>query len=148
MNFTCFFKTGVYLIIIISSIASGKNHPSNRDWENPLIISRNKEPAHCTSVPFSSINKALKGRRELSSCYKFLNGKWKFKWSGNPEERPKDFYRPDYDVSGWNEIKVPSNWQMKGYGTATYTNLIHPFKKGHFPAGRFLRSAFDPLFQF
>ena len=46
-----------------------------------------------------------------------------------PELRPVDFYKPEYDVSGWKEIPVPSNWEMQGYGTPIYTNITYPFKR-------------------
>ena len=56
-----------------------------------------------------------------------LDGQWQFHWSRNPEERPADFYREDYDVSNWNKITVPGNWQTQGYGTPIYTNIEYPF---------------------
>ena len=45
-----------------------------------------------------------------------------------PDERPADFFNPSYSVSGWDTVKVPSNWQLYGYGTAIYTNVPYPFK--------------------
>ena len=45
-----------------------------------------------------------------------------------PEDRPKDFYKTNYDVSAWAEIPVPSNWEMHGYGTPIYTNITYPFR--------------------
>jgi beta-galactosidase len=56
-----------------------------------------------------------------------LDGQWQFHWSRNPEERPADFYREDYDVSKWDKITVPGNWQTQGYGTPIYTNIEYPF---------------------
>ena len=45
-----------------------------------------------------------------------------------PDERPADLFNPSYSVSGWDTFKVPSNWQLYGYGTAIYTNVPYPFK--------------------
>ena len=63
-----------------------------------------------------------------------LSGEWAFKWSASPGERPVDFYRTDFEVSGWDRIPVPSNWQMEGYGIPIYTNVKYPFPKDDFRA--------------
>ncbi|QQE11286.1 DUF4981 domain-containing protein [Planctomycetota bacterium] len=62
-----------------------------------------------------------------SDCHFDLNGEWKFSWSANPDERPEGFYAASYDVSEWDIINVPSNWQLEGYGVPIYTNRIYPF---------------------
>ena len=97
------------------------------DWENPEMIGRNKEPAHCTLIPYPDVGAALTGVREASVFYQSLNGKWKFNWVPRPDDRPKDFYRLDYDISNWAEIPVPSNWQLQGYGKPIYLNARYPF---------------------
>lgn len=99
------------------------------DWENPAVIGINKEPAHCTLIPYGSLENALIGTQEASLNYKSLNGNWKFHWVSKPADRPQDFFKPDFDVSSWNEIPVPSNWQMHGYGRPIYLNVRYPFKK-------------------
>ena len=58
-----------------------------------------------------------------------LNGQWLFHWAKDPESRPADFYREDFDVSGWDMITVPGNWQLQGFGTPIYTNMTYPFKR-------------------
>ena len=68
-------------------------------------------------MPFANRDEALKGHRKDSSLVLSLNGNWKFHWVPSPEQRPLDFYKPETDVSSWAEIDVPSNWQMRGYGT-------------------------------
>ena len=116
----------LYAMISLSlSFATGQTP----DWENPQMIGQNKKPAHCTSIPYATIQQAIDGTRENSPFYKSLNGKWKFNWVKKPEERPNDFYRIDYDVSGWDEIPVPGNWQLYGYGIPIYTNVKYPFVK-------------------
>ncbi len=99
------------------------------EWENPEVIGINKEPPHATLMPYGDFRKALACEREASRYYLSLNGTWKFQWVSKPEDRPVDFYKPEYDVSGWDEIPVPSNWQMLGYGKPIYVNVRYPFPK-------------------
>jgi len=111
-------------LIILLPAAYGQPRP---EWENPQIVGINKEPGHCTLVPYPDTESALKCERQNSEFYKSLNGKWKFNWVSKPSDRPVDFYKPRYDVSGWDEIPVPSNWQMHGYGRPIYLNMRYPF---------------------
>ncbi|ANH80610.1 glycoside hydrolase [Niabella ginsenosidivorans] len=97
--------------------------------ENPECLGINKEPAHATLMPYASLQEALAANRHQSSFYRSLNGTWKFKWVPWPQKRPVDFYKEDYDVSGWAGIPVPSNWGMQGYGTPDYSNFTYIFKK-------------------
>ena len=97
------------------------------DWENPDVIGINKEPGHCTLIPYADARSALEGKRETSPFYKSLDGQWKFNWVEKPAERPVDFYRIDYNDADWKEIPVPANWQMHGYGRPIYLNMRHPF---------------------
>ena len=99
------------------------------DWENPAVFGINKEAPHCTLMPYASVTKAVKLDRTASKWHRSLNGQWKFNWAKDPNSRPYDFYKTDYDISEWDEIKVPSNWQMEGYGVPVYTNAKYPFKK-------------------
>jgi beta-galactosidase len=99
------------------------------DWENPLVISINKEAPRATSIPFENEQAAFAGDIRSSKYYKLLNGDWKFNWSLMPEDRPKEFYKVNFDVSNWKEIPVPGNWQMYGYGYPIYTNVKYPFPK-------------------
>ncbi|MCR5645838.1 MAG: DUF4981 domain-containing protein [Bacteroidales bacterium] len=57
-----------------------------------------------------------------------LNGDWKFYWVDSPSKAPEDFYKTDYDVSNWNTIKVPANWELNGYGTPIYVNVDNEFR--------------------
>ncbi|MHA1729646.1 MAG: glycoside hydrolase family 2 TIM barrel-domain containing protein [Promethearchaeota archaeon] len=95
------------------------------DWENSEVIGKNKEPSHCTSIPYPNVESTLKN--EKSPYFKSLSGKWKFNWVKKPDNRPKNFYKIDYNAENWEEIPVPSCWQLQGYGTALYTNAQYPF---------------------
>jgi beta-galactosidase len=97
------------------------------DWENPEVVGINKEPGHCTLISYADIETALKADHKNSKFYRSLNGNWKFNWVNKPADRPIDFYKPDYDVSTWKLIPVPSNWQMHGYGVPIYLNVPYPF---------------------
>ena len=98
------------------------------DWENPHVVERNKEPGHATLMPFAQRDQAVAGKREQSPFFLSLNGTWKFHWSPIPEERPRDFFRSDVDVTRWDDIPVPANWQLHGHGVPIYTNITHPFR--------------------
>ena len=103
------------------------------DWENPRIVGRNKEPGHVPLVPYVDEPAALKGDRTASPHLKLLNGEWKFKYAPNPASAPAKFYDPGYDVSGWDTIAVPGNWQLQGYDRPIYTNVQYPFPADDLP---------------
>lgn len=100
-----------------------------KEIEDPENIGINKEAAHATLMPYATLNEALTAKRHASSFSQSLNGMWKFNWVDWPQKRPVNFYKTDYDVSAWKEIKVPSNWQVQGYGTPNYSNFTYIFKK-------------------
>lgn len=108
-------------------------------WDDSTTFRINKEPAHATLMPFDTKENAILGE-EASPFYKTLNGLWKFKWSGNPKSRPENFYKPEFNVANWDDIEVPSNWQMKGYGIPIYTNFIYPFAFTHWGRAPYLKN--------
>lgn len=97
------------------------------DWENPGMFGQNKEPAHCTFIPYEDTKTALKNIREHSPFYQSLNGTWKFNWVRKPADRPVDFFKDDYDISLWKDISVPGNWELQGFGVPIYTDEEYPF---------------------
>ncbi|QDU33382.1 Beta-galactosidase [Poriferisphaera corsica] len=120
----------VLFVVMCSAFVTGSTaRAALNDWENEEVIGINKEPARVSSIPFTDHESALRGDREGSLYFQLLSGAWKFHWVGNPEERPIDFYKMGYDVSDWDEIEVPSNWQLQGYGTPIYVNVRYPFKR-------------------
>ena len=98
-------------------------------WENPAIFKVGQRPPHANFIPFPDLDTFLKGKKEGSLFYHSLNGQWKFHWSKKPAERPKDFFKPNFDHSDWDDIKVPSNWEMEGYDIPIYVNDRYPFPK-------------------
>ncbi len=107
-----------------------KNAPTGKEWESPSHIAHNKEQARATFYSFKDVESARKVLPENAEYWKSLDGNWKFNWVKRPELRPLDFFKPGFDVSNWDEIPVPSNWNVYGlgkdggqkYGTPIYCN--------------------------
>src|ERR1035438_3660854 len=110
---------GVGLALCNTSLAQA---PLPAEIENPECLGINKEPFHATLMPYANLKEALVARRDASTFSRSLNGLWKFNWVTEPSLRPVDFYKTDFDASGWKEIPVPSCWQIQGYGTPYYRN--------------------------
>lgn len=99
------------------------------EWNNnPEIFQLNRIDAHASMMSFPAAAEALKGVKEASSRYQSLNGTWKFAFAETPDARIKDFYKSDYDSSGWADITVPSHWQFQGYDYPQYTNVRYPWE--------------------
>lgn len=97
-------------------------------WQDPEIIGINKLPAHAFFIPYQSSDAALTANPENSELFLNLNGHWKFKFIDAPKNAPDNFHNPAINDEDWDEIKVPSNWQIEGYGRPIYTNIKHPFE--------------------
>ena len=103
------------------------------DWQNQKIFNLNKEYPHVNVVSYSDFEIAVAGEYSKSLMYQSLNGTWKFNYSDDVSKRPINFFKPDYDASGWDNIDVPSNWEVEGYGTPIYVNTNYPFDKNPEP---------------
>lgn len=122
------FKNLILSIFVLTFSGNGLL-AQQHDWENEQVIGINKEQGHSTYIPYASIQQALTSFPEQSPFYQNLNGTWKFNWAKHPDLRPADFYKNDFDVGYWDDLEVPSNWQMEGYGKPIYTNVPYPFTK-------------------
>jgi beta-galactosidase len=136
MNKTIIFATLIFIALnFAAAIQPGASEHSQSnvkenkamDWENPAMIGRNKEPAHCTYIPYADTETALINNPNKSPYYFSLNGTWKFSWVKKPSERPVNFYKDSYIVSKWNDIVVPGNWELQGFGIPMYTNTDYLF---------------------
>jgi beta-galactosidase len=131
MNSATITAISCVVFVGIASTVFAEAAPIPPELDNPQCLGVNKEPYHATLMPYASHTEALAAIRSKSSFARSLNGPWKFNWVKRPEERPQDFYKPDYDVSSWKEIPVPSNWEIHGYGTPFYRNagytIAHDF---------------------
>ena len=115
-------------------------HPPN-DWENPKVFGINKEPDAATLMPYATFEAALAGDRMASSLCRLLNGTWRFAHFPNPASVTGGIETADFDDSAWDEIPVPSNWQMLGdvlhgrpaYDVPRYLNVDYPFSIDRLP---------------
>jgi beta-galactosidase len=134
MRFSVIFSTLLLALLATPIIATGQKQDIRLpDWENPRMFDRNKEKPRATSIPFADVESALSQKRTQSVYYKTLSGVWKFKLVSKPDERPEGFQNQDYDVSGWDDIPVPSNWELLGYDIPIYVNHPYEFADARFP---------------
>jgi beta-galactosidase len=96
-------------------------------------------------MPYSTVEEAVKGDRHASEWYQSLSGKWKFFHVEKPAQRNNDFYKDNYDVSGWDEIPVPSSWQLHGYDHPIYTNVIYPWSQNNRVSAPGAPTDFNPV---
>ncbi|MCT4646229.1 MAG: DUF4981 domain-containing protein [Carboxylicivirga sp.] len=119
--------SSVLLMVLFLGQLTLAQKQTSPDWNNLEVLQRNRLEPRATFFPFENEPLAKAGQKEQSVNFLSLNGDWKFHWADNPSERPADFYKNGFDVKGWDDIKVPSNWQMEGYGYPIYTNTFYEF---------------------
>ena len=98
-----------------------------KTWENHQIDGINRMPARAHFLTFPTREKALLGSNGYTHAFKNLNGTWKFMFLDAPEYSPEGFSESDFDVSGMDDIIVPGNWQLQGYGKMHYSDLWYNF---------------------
>ena len=106
------------------------------EWEDETYYKDNKEDGHATYIPYATsaamradVNYEKPWLTPEKAEYLSLNGVWKFKFVPEPSQRPgkEDFYADNADTDGWDEIEVPSCWEMKGYDLPLYVNVEYAF---------------------
>jgi len=117
------------LSIALAALVVPVMSAANPDWENPKVFAEGRQPHRATAYPYSSTQEAVDGNYMSSPYYITLNGTWKFKYSAKPADRPADFYKTDYSTSSWDDITVPGNWEMQGFGYPIYTNATYVFPR-------------------
>ena len=109
--------------------------PTFTEWHDLQVNEINRLPLHTMHFAYDPNDFAGTGAEYLdkkkSMNYLSLEGTWKFNWVANADERPTDFYKTDLDDSKWNNIQMPGNWEMLGYGQPEYVNVVFAWR-GHF----------------
>ena len=98
-----------------------------KTWENHQIDGINRMPARAHFLTFPSKEKALLNNNRYTHAFKNLNGVWKFMFLNAPEYSPEGFFNSDFDVTKMDDITVPGNWQLQGYGKMHYSDLWYNF---------------------
>jgi evolved beta-galactosidase subunit alpha len=98
-----------------------------KTWENHQIDGINRMPARAHFLTFPSKEKALLNNNRYTHAFKNLNGVWKFMFLDAPEYSPEGFFNSDFDVTKMDDITVPGNWQLQGYGKMHYSDLWYNF---------------------
>lgn len=141
-----FIITFVSLFISVTAISQTLDSV----WENPDITEIDKLPPRASFFAYENTALAADGKEENSERFLSLNGTWKFNWVRDVADRPTGFFKEDFDTSGWDDIAVPGNWELQGYGIPIYVNHPYEFKTknpeppdipdGYNPVGSYKRS--------
>ena len=121
------------IALLLTPLTVNAQKEGRPEWDNEYISGVNKEEACQIAIPFADEQQATTSVTEESPYYMTLNGTWKFHWVADPKDRPQEFYQLDYDVSQWDNIKVPATWQIeavrnnKNWDKPLYCNTIYPF---------------------
>ena len=97
-------------------------------WQDVQVVSVNKEYPRTSFMTYDNRTDALTGKFEKSNYYQLLNGTWKFFFADSYKDLPANITDPSVSTDSWNDIKVPGNWEVQGYGVAIYTNHGYEFK--------------------
>lgn len=106
----------------------GTQAQSFTEWQDPNVNAINRAPMRSSYFAYENEDLALGFKPDASSNFFSLNGKWKFMWVENADQRPTEFFKAGYDVKSWKEIQVPGIWEMHGYGKAIYVNHGYPWR--------------------
>ena len=125
------------LTLTYSELTAEQKELSVPHWEDPTFFGENKLPGHTTYMPYATTEAMTADARyrqpwlapTTGNSYLSLNGTWKFHFAGKPSERPgmTAFFSDEADVDAWDDIEVPSCWEMKGYDKPVYANVNYPF---------------------
>ena len=96
-------------------------------WENQQIDHVNRMPARAHFLTFPTRERAMLNSNRYTHAFKNLNGVWKFMFLDAPEYSPEGFYKSDFDTDTMDDITVPGNWQLQGYGKMHYSDLWYNF---------------------
>ena len=129
------FVTAVAAMAAISGFAQGAANkdasPTFTEWHDLDVNSVNRYPCHTSYFAYENEAAAGRGDMKSSANYLTLNGKWKFNWVENADQRPTGFWVESFDDSKWGDMPVPGIWELNGYGDPEYVNTGFAWR-GHF----------------
>ncbi|MDO4995335.1 MAG: glycoside hydrolase family 2 TIM barrel-domain containing protein [Bacteroidales bacterium] len=126
------------LMVVLSLVVTSMTAQTMREWDDVSVTGVNRERAHTLEIPVTSAADAISAYTpthalESSPYFLSLNGTWKFQWVGRPEQANNSFWQDGFDASAWDDIDVPSTWQVygerhgKSWDWPLYVNTRYPF---------------------
>ena len=124
-------KLFVFFLLLLATVFVSAQ--TFTEWQDPAVFEVNK------LYPRANLPQYRKDAIHRVQCNDAMNsvstldGQWAFHYVPNADERPTDFFRTDYDDSGWGTIPVPGNWELNGYGVSVYVNTTNDFDNSQLP---------------
>lgn len=112
------------LLTVMALAASAQSN----EWCDPQVNAVNRAPMHTNYFAFENADAAKKGVKENSANYMTLNGTWKFNWVKDADARPMDFWKTTFNDKGWDNLQIPGNWELNGYGDPIYVNVGYAWR--------------------
>lgn len=118
----------LFIGVAVNGMYAGGNKNKKPYWQDVQIVGVNKQAPRTSFSTYTNRDEALEGKFIDSPYYRSLNGTWKFFFVNSYKQLPEGITSPEVDLSDWQDIQVPGNWEVQGYGTAIYTNQGYEFK--------------------
>lgn len=120
-------KKSILTLVLLSLAVLASARPM-KEWLDPNVNEVNRAPMHAAYFAYEDENAAREGVKEKSGNFMSLNGLWKFNWVRDADMRPADFWKPDFNDRGWDDIRVPAMWELNGYGDPQYVNIGYSWR--------------------
>lgn len=116
------------ILLVVMALTMNVKAQEIADWWNDVSVCEvNKVAPRTNVIPYQDEEGIKNLEYRQSPYYQCINGNWKFNWVESPDQKPQGFYAEGYDVSSWNSIPVPGNWELNGYGVPVYVNQHNEF---------------------
>ena len=116
------------ILLVVMALCYNVKAQEIADWWNDVSVCQvNKLAPRTNVIPYQDEGGINNLDYRRSPYYQCINGDWKFNWVEKPADKPQGFYELGYDVSSWNTIPVPANWELNGYGIPVYINQQNEF---------------------
>ena len=121
-------RLSICLAFLLGAWSCSEKRAATMKWNDIEVIRENTLEPRAHYIAFADRESARARDVSANPWYMSLNGTWKFKFSETPSSSPENFFEPAFDVSAWDDISVPSNWEREGYGYPIYVNVPYPFE--------------------
>ena len=113
----------IFTLCSVAAVLVSAQVPSMTEWHDMEVNELNRVPVHTSFFAYENSDLAIAGNRGASTRFLSLDSDWRFAWTEHVNERPTDFFRPEFDDSRWGTMPVPGLWELNGYGDPVYVNI-------------------------